>query len=156
MLIRNVNESDYTNVIAVLDEWWGGRHMSDMLPRLFFKHFKNTSFVIEEGNAIVAFLIGFISQTYPNHAYVHFTGIHPDYRKRGFGRQIYNAFFDAVRQKCCDTVHLVTSPVNLNSIAFHTRIGFQAEEGDCIVNGVPVHKNYDGLGEDRVVFVKKI
>jgi hypothetical protein len=26
-------------VIAVIDEWWGGRPMAGMLPRLFFDHF---------------------------------------------------------------------------------------------------------------------
>lgn len=156
MSIRHIEESDYSNIISILDEWWGGRHMADMLPRLFFKHFKNTSFVIEEDNSIVAFLIGFISQTYPNNAYVHFLGIHPEHRKKGFGRQLYQAFFDTVRILGCDTVHLVTSPVNKNSIAFHTRIGFQIEEGDCSVDGISTHKGYDGPGEDRVLFVKRI
>lgn len=156
MSIRHIEEFDYSNIISVLDEWWGGRHMADMLPRLFFKHFKNTSFIIEEDNAIVAFLIGFISQTYPNKAYIHFLGIHPEHRKKGFGRQLYQVFFDTVRTLGCDTAHLVTSPVNKNSIAFHTRIGFQIEEGDCNVDGISTHKDYDGPGEDRVLFVKKI
>lgn len=155
MFIRNVEESDYTDIIAVLDEWWGGRHMADMIPRLFFKHFTNTSFVIEEGNAIVAFLIGFISQTYPNHAYVHFLGIHPEHRKKGYGSQLHQAFLNTVRLIGCDTIHLVTSPVNKNSIAFHTRIGFQIEEGDYSVDGISAHKDYDGPGQDRVLFIKK-
>lgn len=156
MSIRHIEEFDYSNIISVLDEWWGGRHMSDMLPRLFFKHFKNTSFIIEEDNSIVAFLIGFISQTYPNKAYVHFLGIHPEHRKKGFGRQLYQAFFDTVRTLGCDTAHLVTSPINKNSIAFHTRIGFQIEEGNSNVDGISTHKDYDGPGEDRVLFVKRI
>ena len=156
MLIRNIEEADYDSIIIVLDEWWSGRHMKDMLPRLFFKYFKNTSFVIEEGNTIVAFLIGFISQTNPSRAYVHFMGIHPEYRKQGFGKQLYQVFFDTVRSQDCDTVHLVTSPVNKNSIAFHTRIGFQIEDGDGTVEGVSIHRNYDGLGEDRVLFAKQI
>jgi N-acetylglutamate synthase-like GNAT family acetyltransferase len=156
MIIRHVEESDYNNIIIVLDEWWEGRRMADMLPRLFFKYFKDSSFVIEEENAIVAFLIGFISQVNPNHAYVHFMGIHPEYRKRGFGRQLYRVFFDTISLRDCDTVHLVTSPINKNSIAFHTRIGFQIEEGDDVVEGVSIHRDYDGLGEDRVLFVKRI
>lgn len=39
MNVRNVQPSDYPAIISVLDEWWGGRKMSDMLPRLFFEHF---------------------------------------------------------------------------------------------------------------------
>ncbi len=35
--IRPVRASDYRTVISVIDGWWGGRHMADMLPRLFFR-----------------------------------------------------------------------------------------------------------------------
>ncbi len=156
MLIRNIDTSDYASIITVLDEWWGGRHMADMLPKLFFKHFKDTSFIIEENNEVVGFLIGFVSQAYPNQAYVHFMGIHPQHRRKDYGRQLYQKFFKAVKQKGCDSVHLVTSPVNKKSIAFHMHIGFQIVEGDCIVDGVSVNTDYDGPGEDRVAFVQKI
>jgi GNAT superfamily N-acetyltransferase len=156
MTVRFLEESDFNPIISVLDEWWGGRHMSDMLPRLFFKHFNNTSFVIQENNQVVAFLIGFVSQVYPNQAYVHFTGVHPEYRKKGLGKLLYQAFFDVVKQKGCNTVHLVTSPVNQNSIAFHTHIGFQIEDGNGCIEGVAVHTNYSGPGKDRVLFVKAL
>lgn len=156
MSIRNIKESDYNQIISVLDEWWGGRHMADMLPRLFFKHFGNTSFIIEEGNKVAAFLIGFISQVNPKQAYVHFVGVNPDDRKKGFGELLYQTFFDVVKQKGCSTVHLVTSPVNKNSIAFHTHLGFQIQDGNCVIDGVAVNTNYDGPGEDRVLFVKTL
>jgi hypothetical protein len=45
--IRPIRPSDYRTVIAVIDDWWGGRHMADMLPRLFFEHFTDTSFAAE-------------------------------------------------------------------------------------------------------------
>lgn len=156
MTIRALKEADYNDVISLLDEWWGGRHMTEMLPRLFFKHFNNTSFAIQENDKIVAFLIGFVSQVYPNQAYVHFIGVHPEYRKRGFGVQLYQTFFDVVKQKGCDIVCIVTSPVNKNSIAFHTHIGFQVETGNCNVDGIAVNTDYDGPGEDRVLLNKML
>ena len=42
--------------------------MRAMLPRLFFEHFRDTSFVAEEDGEIVGFLCGFLSQTYPDQA----------------------------------------------------------------------------------------
>ncbi len=39
--------SDYEPILSVLNDWWGGRNMSDMLPKLFFVHFRETSFVAE-------------------------------------------------------------------------------------------------------------
>jgi hypothetical protein len=38
--IRPLRPSDHARVIAVIaviDEWWGGRPMAQMLPRLFFE-----------------------------------------------------------------------------------------------------------------------
>ena len=37
--IRPLRPSDHAPLIAVIDEWWGGRPMAQMLPRLFFDHF---------------------------------------------------------------------------------------------------------------------
>lgn len=55
--------------------------MADMLPKLFFQHFEETSFAIHESGHVVAFLIGFVSQTHPEQAYIHFIGVHQDYRR---------------------------------------------------------------------------
>jgi len=151
---RPISERDHAPIIAVVDQWWGGRQMAGLLPRLFFTHFQNTSFAIEEHGQIVAFLIGFISQTDPRQSYIHFVGIHPDYRKRGIGKQLYERFFDTVRKRGCDSVRCITAPINSGSVAFHQRMGFQAEKGDQFHNGVPYTADYDGPGQDRVLFVK--
>lgn len=156
MIIRNTNGSDYSKIIPVINDWWDGRQMADMLPKLFFDHFQETSFVVEEYNEIVGFLIGFVSQTNPDEAYIHFAGIHPDYRKQGTARHLYDHFFEAAKEKGCDTARCVTSPVNKRSISYHTRVGFSIEKGEGEIDGVPVKKNYDGLGQDRVLFVKRI
>jgi hypothetical protein len=74
-LIRHPDASDHQPIIAVVDDWWGGRRMADMLPKLFFIHFQPTSFVAEHDGRIVAFLIGFVSQTFPEEAYIHFVGL---------------------------------------------------------------------------------
>ncbi len=129
MEIRNVREHDYATIIAVLNDWWGGRSMSDMLPKLFFVHFQPSSYIVEEDGKAIAFLIGFLSQTYPGEAYIHFVGVHPDKRKDGIGRKLYERFFQDVRQKGCHTVRCITSPVNTGSIQFHTRMGFRIEAG---------------------------
>lgn len=156
MKIRTVRTSDYTSVISVLNDWWGGRNMSDMLPKLFFVHFQQTSFIAEQDGEMIAFLIGFVSQTYPNEAYIHFIGVHPNHRKSGIAKRLYETFFDTVRQYDCDTVRCLTSPVNTTSIAFHTRMGFRMEDGDSEIDGLPIHTNYDGRGGSRVLFVTSI
>jgi len=154
--IRKVSASDYAEVIAVLNDWWGGRQMSDMLPKLFFIHFQPTSFIAEQDGAMIGFLIGFQSQTYPKEAYIHFIGVHPEQRQNGVARSLYETFIGKACQLGCDTVRCVTSPVNTASIAFHARMGFRIEPGDSEAGGVSVHSDYDGRGESRVLFFKEI
>lgn len=154
--IRNANEQDYTKIISVINDWWGGRQMSDMLPKLFFVHFQPTSFVMEAEGEIIGFLIGFLSQTNPEEAYIHFVGVHPERRGDGVGKELYQMFFHEVKKRGCHTVRCITSPVNKGSIHFHGKMGFEVEAGDKVVDGVWVTTNYDGRGNDRVQFVKRI
>jgi len=156
LTVRNVEPADYQPVISVLNDWWGGRNMSDMLPKLFFVHFRDTSLVAEAEGKIVGFLIGFFSQTFPDQAYIHFAGVHPDYRRRGLARGLYGHFFEIARKRGCRAVRCVTSPVNKASIAFHLRMGFTIEPGDILIESIPVAENYDGPRGDRVLFVKSL
>lgn len=154
--IRQATPADYQRVINVVDDWWGGRRMADMLPKLFFVHFRPTCFVAEKSGELTGFLVGFISQTSPDEAYIHFVGVNPEYRGQDLGRTLYENFFDSVKKLGARSVRCVTSPVNKGSIAFHLRMGFQMLPGDRVVDGVQVAVGYDGKGEDRVLFSKSL
>lgn len=156
MEIRSVKGSDYYVISPLINEWWGGRNMSDMLPKLFFDHFTQTSFVAEKDGKLVGFLIGFLSQTHLNEAYIHFVGVHPEYRKHNIGKHLYNKFFNVIKQNNRSIVRCVTSPVNKGSIAYHTKMGFEIENGDKIVEDLSINSGYDGPNQDRVLFVKKL
>lgn len=156
MHVRHPTPSDYDVIIAVLNDWWGGRQMADMLPRLFFVHFRDTSFVAEEDGAVVGFLAGFVSQTNDDEAYIHFAGVHPHHRGRGIGRALYERFFDAAKANGRTVIRCVTSPINTESVSFHQHMGFSIVPGDTTIGGAEVHRAYDGPGEDRVVFVRRL
>jgi ribosomal protein S18 acetylase RimI-like enzyme len=145
VLIRHAEAADYASVVDVIDEWWGGRQMAAMLPKLFFVHFRDTSFVAEEDGALAGFLCGFRSQTYDDEGYIHFVGVSPDHRSAGLGRTLYERFFAAIAPRT--RVRCVTGTVNEGSIAFHKAMGFEV---DCI------DENYDGQGQARVLFVKTL
>jgi len=154
--IRQLSTTDYPFVISVIDQWWGGRQMADLLPRLFFEHFTDTSFAAERDGKLAGFLAGFISQSRPGEAYIHFVGVDPAVRGSGLGRLLYEAFFAAAAARGSVVVRAVTSPVNRGSVAFHQRMGFQLEPGDAQVDGIPVSSGYDGRGGDRVRFVRRL
>jgi len=156
MKLRFVKGSDYYAISPLINEWWGGRNMSDMLPKLFFDHFANTSFILEDEEQIVGFLIGFLSQTHSEEAYIHFVGVHPSYRKQNLGKKLYEEFFKVVQENGRNIVRCVTSPVNKVSIAYHTKMGFKIENGDQMIKGISIHQGYDGPNQDRVLFVKEL
>jgi len=118
--------------------------------------FIRIGFLAEETGEIIGFLIGFLSQSRMNKAYIHFVGVHPEYRGKKIGKQLYSHFFDVTKQNGRNTIRCVTSPVNKTSIAYHTNMGFKIEQGDKEFNNISVHTNYDGVNQDRVLFVKHL
>ena len=148
LTVRHAQPSDYGRVIQHVNVWWSGREMAPMLPKLFFLHFEGTSFVAESEDGVLAgFLVGFLSQTDDDEAYVHFIGVSPAARGSGVGRTLYETFFETARANGRRTVRCVTSPVNEASIAFHQALGFEVER---------VARDYDGPGEDRVLLAKQL
>jgi ribosomal protein S18 acetylase RimI-like enzyme len=146
--IRHAQPSDYGRVIQHVNAWWCGREMAPMLPKLFFLHFEGTSFVVDrEDGELAGFLIGFLSQTHADEAYVHFVGVAPEERGSGLGRALYERFFAEVRSHGRSVVRCVTSPANEDSLAFHQALGFEVER---------VAHDYDGRGEDRVLLVRRL
>ena len=154
--IRKAKPSDHASIISALPDWWGGRDLTPMLPKLFLNHFFDTSFVVESRGRMIGFLIGFLSPSIKNEAYVHFMGIHPDFRKKGLGKTVYERFFEICREQKRTIVRACTSPVNAGSIAFHRKIGFQIEPGDDEIDGIPVTRNYNRPDDHKVLFKRPI
>lgn len=150
--IRNLRIADYQQISSVVDEWWGGRPMRLMIPRLFFEHFRTTSLAVGEPGQVIGFLIGFASPSIPCSAYIHFVGVDPAYRRGSVARQLYEAFFTRMRELDCTEVQCITSPLNTASIAFHTRMGFEILPGTGEVNGASVMLDHAAPGEHRVRF----
>ena len=154
-MIRRLSPVDYDYIISNLNDWWGGRNVTDMLPRLFFDHFHSTSFVFVEKEIVVGFVVGFISRDNPEIAYIHFTGVDPKYRKQGVATQLYRDFISQGRSNGCRYVKCVTSPSNTDSLAYHHKLGFRAKEYDDNGQCVAI-SNYDGAGNHRVLLTLEI
>ena len=134
--------------------------MAPMLPRLWFKDFASTSFVIRgDDSQPIAFLVGYVSQTDKTKSYVHFIGVDSEYRKEGLGRSLYEAFATKALGLGANRIEAVTSPINASSLRFHESLGFMAIEnsGDLVSPTQALgHKDFDGIGEDRVLLVKPL
>ncbi|NVI91130.1 GNAT family N-acetyltransferase [Actinomadura sp. BRA 177] len=141
MNLRPATPSDYDRIITVVDAWWT-REVHAILPRLFLDHFHRTSLIAETPNDLAGFLVGFLSPSLPDTAYIHFVGVNPGFRGTGLARRLYEAFFALARADGRTTVRALTSPENTASIAFHQAMGFTATLATA----------HDGPGTDRVLF----
>jgi predicted GNAT superfamily acetyltransferase len=146
LTLRTATPADYDAVASVIDAWWG-RPVSRALPRLFLDHFHATSTIAEAGGDLAAFLIGFLSPSLPDAAYIHFVGVHPGRRGDGLARRLYERFFALAAADGRTVVRAVTAQVNAGSIAFHTAMGF------TVTGPVP---GYDGPGDVKVRFERSL
>jgi ribosomal protein S18 acetylase RimI-like enzyme len=156
---RRPTEADYAPIVRLVDEWWGGRRVSGLLRRLWFQHFNGTSWIAEgEHGQLLGFLVGFISQDDPEVGYVHMIATNPNRRRSGLGAALYGQFFADVAGRGVREVRAITWPGNRVSVAFHRSVGFQLVDGPGSqrLYGSPAFADYDGEGEDRVVFVRKL
>lgn len=139
---RPARPTDYDAIAAVVNDWWG-RPILGALPRLFLDHFHRSSLVVDGADGPRAFLVGILSPSEPDCAYIQFVGVSPAARGSGLGRLLYAEFFALARADGRQVVRAVTAPVNSGSVAFHRAMGFT-------VTG-PV-TDYDGPGHDKIVF----
>ncbi len=151
LLWRSATAADADPIAAAIEDWWA-RHLRHFVHPLFLEHFGDTCLVVEDDGALVAFLVGMLSQRHAGQAYVHFMGVHPDFRGLSLGRELYERFSAVVRRRGATVVVAETGAFNTRSIAFHRRLGFTLEDGDELVDGVPVTRNVHGTGEDVVLF----
>ncbi|WP_225100008.1 GNAT family N-acetyltransferase [Streptomyces sp. CoH27] len=161
--LRPARVSDHGTLVECVQQWWGdsrtpeqARELSLLLPRLFLQYFSRTSLILEDGSGIRAFLIGFHAADNDTEAYIHFVGVDPKLRGQGMARRLYTEFLRDAAERGRTEVRAITSPTNAGSIAFHRAMGFSLESGDSEVDGLPVHTDYDGPGQDRVCLYKKI
>ena len=156
---RRPVEADHRPLVGKVDEWWGGRAIHQIFPRLWLQHFSGTSWIAEDAEGrTVGFLVGFISPDQPDEAYIHMVATNPNHRRAGLGRRLYEQFFADARARGARRVTAITWPGNRVSVGFHRAMGFAPADGPGTQNlyGTPAYPDYDADGEDRVVFSREI
>ena len=91
MITRPLGKQDYDHIVQIIDRWWGGPTTALAHP-MFFYELGAMARVVEHDGILVGFLLGFVAPGPPKTGYVHLVGIHPDYRRRGVGKVLYQTF----------------------------------------------------------------
>jgi GNAT superfamily N-acetyltransferase len=146
MLTRPLEKRDYDLIVQVIDRWWGGP-TSALAHPIFFYELGNLARIVEDDGVMVGFLLGFIagSQSGGSVGYVHLVGIHPDHRRRGVGRLLYEAFENDCRAAGVSRMKAITALGNEGSQIFHQALGWDMVEIE----------DYAGPGRPRIVFTKE-
>ena len=151
---RRPIESDQPRIVGLVDDWFGGRRVRHLVVRSWFRHAGSTSWVAEDAAGLpVGFLIGYRSQDRPTEAVIHLVGVDPGHRRGGIGRALIGSFLaDVARAGVMVTA--LGWPDDPIAVAFFRALGFRADDGPGSRNlyGTPAFPDYDGDGEDRVVF----
>lgn len=141
MQTRKITKADFDQIVEVIDRWWGGPIGTFAHP-IFFYELGDNAVIAEEDGRLVGFLLGFMVFKDPKTGYVHLVGIHPEYRRRGVGRILYQTFTARCRALGCRRMKAITTAGNEGSIRFHEALGWKGEE----------ISDYAGPGRRRIVF----
>jgi GNAT superfamily N-acetyltransferase len=152
---RPITKRDFDRIVEVIDHWWGGP-ISTFAHPIFFYELGGAALVVEEGDLMIGFLLGFlasgtgstngVSAGAARIGYVHLVGIHPDYRRRGVGRLLYDRFTEDCRDAGCVGLKAITTPGYEGSMRFHVALGWDVREVE----------DYAGPGRRRMVFTKRL
>jgi GNAT superfamily N-acetyltransferase len=156
MNVRRITKQDFDRIVEVIDHWWGGP-LGTFAHPIFFYELGGQALVVEKNGEMIGFLLGFLvhaadqpeagsSAHAPSTGYVHLVGIHPDYRRQGVGRLLYERFTDACKAVGCSKMKAITAFGNEGSIRFHAALGWDVQEID----------DYAGPNRRRIVFTKRL
>jgi ribosomal protein S18 acetylase RimI-like enzyme len=143
---RALRAEDFMAARAVADAWFG-HPVGLTLHRLFFDQLgPHGVWIGRADDAPAGFLLGLVSASEPDLAYVHLHAVDPALRGRGVGAALYRAFGERAMGRGCTRIRALAAPQREGSIAFHRALGFDG----------PRVGDYLGPAEDRIVFERAL
>ena len=149
----------------MIDWWFGGRHARHLVVRSWFRHFGSTSWLAFDGGgpldadaAPLGVLVAYRSPDRPAEAVLHLVAVDPNHRRRGIGAALVAAWLADAARSGATVARAVAWPGEPIATAFFRAAGFEPEAGPGSRNlfGTPAYADYEGAGEDRIVFLRGI
>jgi ribosomal-protein-serine acetyltransferase len=144
-MIEQAGIDDLVRVADEQEQFWGERNLSHLHHPMLIHQFGRTALVTRgAGGEVIAYLFGFV--TAEGVGYIHLVGVRQGHRRNGLARALYEEFERRAKLLGARRLESFTQPANTISIAFHTALGFAAEE----------RRDYGGEGETLTVFKKPL
>ena len=157
--LRHPTEADQPRLAGVVDHWFAGRRIGQLMSRSWFQHFGQTSWITDgDRGRPEGLLIGYLSPDRPSEAVIHLVGVDPNGRRRGVGGALVDAFVTDAHRRGATTITAVAWPDDPVAIAFFRSLGFEPDSGPGTqrLYGVSAYPDYEGPGEDRAVLRREI
>ena len=148
--VVNATRADFDQIVAQLEDFWGDHPPAHLHHVSLINQFGNSAFVIRDGERVVAYIFGFLSQVEPS-SWVHLVAVRKSHQGLGLGHRLYERFVHFAREHGATEVMAQTTPDNLGSVRFHKSVGMELL-GEPDERGIPVMKDRNGPGKDRIVF----
>jgi ribosomal protein S18 acetylase RimI-like enzyme len=140
MHVEPATLDDLNAIVGEQPAFWGERDLRHLHHPLLIHEFGETALVIRsEQGEVLAYLFALLTPR--QIGYAHVVAVREGHRRRGLGQLLYEELAQIAGRRGATTLKAFTRPENTPSIAFHTALGFSAEE-------VPRY----AWGEPRVVF----
>jgi GNAT superfamily N-acetyltransferase len=148
--VVNATRADWDQIVTELEDFWGDHAPAHLHHISLMNQFGNSAFVIREGDRVVAYIFGFLSQVDPS-SYVQLVAVRKSHQGQGLGHRLYERFIQFAREHGAKEVMAQTTPDNLGSVRFHKSVGMELL-GEPDERGIPVVKDRGGPGKNRIVF----
>ena len=148
--VVNATRADWDQIVTELEDFWGDHAPAHLHHISLMNQFGNSAFVIREGDRVVGYIFGFLSQVDPS-SYVQLVAVRKSHQGQGLGHRLYERFIQFAREHGAKEVMAQTTPDNLGSVRFHKSVGMELL-GEPDERGIPVVKDRGGPGKNRIVF----
>ena len=148
--VVNATRADWDQIVTELEDFWGDHAPAHLHHISLMNQFGNSAFVIREGDRVVAYIFGFLSQVDPS-SYVQLVAVRKSHQGQGLGHRLYERFIQFAREHGAKEVMAQTTPDNLGSVRFQKSVGMELL-GEPDERGIPVVKDRGGPGKNRIVF----
>lgn len=81
MTVEKLTKADFDFILEHIVEFWGSERTLALHHPMFLHESGPTAYVIRDGDKVLAYCLGFFSQTEPA-AYVHLVGVHSQHGGR--------------------------------------------------------------------------
>ncbi len=145
ILVEQMTMADLAGVLAEHSRFWGERDTRYLHLTALVQEFGETCLTARRRvGQIDGYLIGFVTPR--RVGYIHAVAVRDTARLGGVAQTLYRAFASAAAARGATTAKAITSVPNAGSVAFHRRLGFEAQRAE----------DYDGRGKPMMVMTRRL